>query len=101
MPGHNRHHQKCSQTTHSSPDSMLCTLSSRPTSSSHSLSRGPPLSRASRGVTLPGRCAAHSPQKYHSCVAALFMQLHWQFDAEVDARAHGGQDGPGAAHVVT
>jgi len=43
----------------------------------------------------------HLPEKHRSCFPPVFVQLHWQFDAEVYAGADGRQDGRGAGHVVT
>jgi hypothetical protein len=43
----------------------------------------------------------HLPEKHRSCFAPVFVQLHWQFDAEVYAGADGRQDGRGAGHVIT
>ncbi len=86
--------------THSSPDSILCTPSSFATSSSHNLSRGLPLKRVITITYLADVSSNHSPQKHQSCGSPIFMQLHWEFEAEIDTGEHGWQDGGRTAHVV-
>jgi hypothetical protein len=67
--------------SHISPDSKRCAPSCFSTSSSHSLSLGPPLHRQLTSMHTRKQYPMHSPEKHRSYFSPVFVQLHWQFDA--------------------